>query len=43
MGSRLKREQPFTRVATVTVMVCFAVRPSPAAETSTLVEPEAAP
>ena len=43
MGSRLKLAQPFTRADTVTVMVCSAVRPSPVAETTTLVESEAVP
>jgi hypothetical protein len=43
VGSRLKREQSFARGATVTVMVCCAVRPSPVAEITTLAEPAAAP
>ena len=42
MGSRLNREQLFTLVATVIVMVRCAVRPSPVAEITTLVGPEAA-
>ena len=43
MGSRLKRAQPFTRAANVTVMVCVAISPSPDAVTTTLDEPLPAP
>ena len=43
MGSRLKREQASTCVATVSMMVFSAVRPSPVADTTILVEPETAP
>jgi hypothetical protein len=43
VGSRLNRAQLFARAATVTVIVCVAVSPSPVAVTTIFEEPVAAP